>query len=178
MAHRLLGAERRPLKRGRQESGAPVVRTILRHAARIGNRDERGQVLVLAAERIADPRAEAGKTIEHEAGREEVFGRAVRVGLAGERMDERNVVGQLREMRDHVGNHLAGLAARAELVLRPGKISGRSLERHRRTAGQRLAVPLDQLGLVVPRFQLAHGSAQKMTTTFFAFGGKCGGRGA
>ena len=107
--HGFLGTERRRLERGRQESGAPVVRAILRHAARIGDGDEGGQILVLAAERVGDPRAEAGKTVQHEAGREKVLGGAVRVGLAGERMDERDVVGQLREMRDHVGDHLAGL---------------------------------------------------------------------
>ena len=55
----------------------------------------------------------------------------MRVALAGERVNERHVVGQRREMREHVGNHLASLAAGAERILRTGKISSGSLERHR-----------------------------------------------
>ena len=61
--------------------------------------------------------------------------------LAGQRVDEGDVVGQLRQMRDQIGDHLAGLAARAELVLRPGQIAGRpwNVTAVRRAAACRLA---------------------------------------
>ena len=45
VADRLVGVERRPLEHGRQERAAPVVRPDLRHAARIGDRHERRQVV-------------------------------------------------------------------------------------------------------------------------------------
>ena len=45
---RLVGVEGGPLKDGRQEAAAPVGRPDLRHAARVGDGDERRQVVVLA----------------------------------------------------------------------------------------------------------------------------------
>jgi hypothetical protein len=112
--HRILGAHRRALKRRRQKTGPPVVGPVLRHATRIRNRDVRGQVLVLAPKRVRHPRAEARKTIEHEAGGEEILRRAVRVRLAGERVNEREVVRELGEMRNEITHPLASLAARAK----------------------------------------------------------------
>lgn len=143
VAHGFLRAEGRALKRSGQEAGAPVVRAGLRHAARVGNGDVGGQVLVLAAQCIRHPRAEAGKAIEREAGGEEVLGGAVRVGRAGERVDEGDFVRESGEVRNQVADPLAGPPVLAEGVLRAREISRRALERDGGTAGQRLVVPLD-----------------------------------
>ena len=158
VADRLLGAERRALEGGGQEAGSPVVRAGLRHAARIGDGDERRQVLVLAAERVADPRADAREAVEREAGGQEVLGRAVRVALAGQRVDEAMSSVSSARCGIRSRDHLAGLAARAERVLRSGQVARRALERDGRPAGQRLAVALDQLRLVVPGVELADGA--------------------
>ena len=125
---RLVGVEGRALKHGRQESRAPVVRPDLRHAARIGNGDERRQVLVLGAQGVAHPRAHAGKAIEGEAGAHLIFGRAVRVGLGRHRVDEAHVVRQVGQVRQQVGDHLAALAARPEFPQRLSEVAVLALE--------------------------------------------------
>ena len=76
-------------------------------------------------------------------------------------MHERDVVSEFREMRDHVADPLASLAALAKRVLRPCEIARRSLEGHGGASGQRFVVPLDQLWLVVPGLQLADRACAK-----------------
>ena len=91
---------RRPPKGRREKAGAPIVRSILRHPARIGNRDVGGQILTLTAERIGRPRAETGESVENKAGREKVLGGAVGIRLA------REGVAFLRKERDFNKNSL------------------------------------------------------------------------
>ena len=134
MAHGIFRAEGRPLKRRRKKSRPPIVRARLRDPTRIEDGNERGQILIFASERIAHPRPETGKAIEHKPGRKEILRRPVRVRFARERMHECDVVREFREMRDHIRHHLPGLPARAELILRSSQIAGRSLKRHRRPA--------------------------------------------
>ena len=110
-----------------------------------------------AAQRVAHPRAETGKTIEHKAGGKEILSGAMRVALAGERVNEGDVVGELRQVRDQVRDHLPCLTAWTKFILGPGEIAGRSLERHGGSAGKRLPIVLDQLRLVVPSLELTHG---------------------
>ena len=57
------GTEVGALKRSRQEARAPVVFSRAGLAARIIDRDERGQLLVGRAERIGHPSAEGGKAL-------------------------------------------------------------------------------------------------------------------
>ena len=85
----------------------------------------------------------------------------MRIGLAGQGMDECDVVGQFGEARDQVADPLAGLSALAEWILRPRQISRWALERHRGTAFERLAIHANELWLVVPRLQLAHCAGTK-----------------
>ena len=158
VAHRIGGAEWRPLEFRREETRSPVVDARLRHAAWIGNRYEGRKVLVLAAKSITDPATHAGKAVLNESRREEILSRPVGVRLAGKRMNKGDIVRQFRQVRDQIGNHLASLAARPEIVLRTCQISSRSLKRHRWPAGKRLAVVPDQLRFVVPSFKLADGS--------------------
>ena len=156
MSHRFFGTHRRPLEGRWQKPWAPVVRSILRHPAWIGNRHIGRQVLVLAAQCIRHPRAQRGKPIQHEARREEVLRWTVGVGLAGQGVHKSKIIRQLRQMRDHVAHPLPRLPPLTEGILRPCQVPGGALKRHRWTAGQRLVVPLDQLWLVIPSLQLAH----------------------
>ena len=151
-------AHRRALERGGEESGPPVVRPVLRHAARIGNGDVGWQVAALTAEGIGRPGPETGESIEDRAGREEILGGTVRVRLARQGMDEGDLVGQLGEVGNQVADPFSRCAALAERILRPREIPRRSLEGHRRTTRKRFIIPLDQLGFVVPSLELADGS--------------------
>ena len=74
-------------------------------------------------QRIADPSAGAGKTIQRESGAHLIFGRAVGVGLGGHRMDEAHFVRQLRQVRQHVRDHFAALPARLELPERLDQVA-------------------------------------------------------
>ena len=58
MANGIFGTHRRALERSGKEAGSPVVGSVLRHPARVGECDIRGQLLAHAAERIRYPRAE------------------------------------------------------------------------------------------------------------------------
>ena len=149
------------MKGGRQEARTPVVRSILRDATRVEERDEGRQILIVGAQRVANPRPDTGEPIQCEARGEKILGRPVGVALAGERMDKGDVVGQFGEVRDEVRDHLAGLPARSERILRSGQVSGRSLERHSRSARHGFVIPAVELRFVVPSLQLADGPGAK-----------------
>ena len=132
-----------------------MVRSDLRNASRIRNRDEDGQILILRAERVADPRAHAGKTIENKSGAHLVLGGAVRVRLCRHRMNETKIVGQFRELRKHIGNHFSGLAARTKGPMWFREIAIFSLEGDELVCPwHRLAIALEQFRFVIPRFQV------------------------
>ena len=94
------------------------------------------------------------------------------VRLAGERVNEGEIIRELREMRDHVAHPLAGLTALAEGVLRACEIACGPLERDGRATGQGLVVPLDEFGFVVPGFKLADGTGAEDDDHVFCFAGK------
>ena len=168
--NRLLGIKGCALENGGQESGPPIIDAGLRDATRIGNGDKGGQVFVFGSEGVGDPRAHAGKTIEGEAGGNEILSGPVRVRFAGERMDEGVVIRHGGKMRHHVGAHFAGLAVRTKFVLRPGEIASGALKGYRRSVLQRLSVVFDQFGFVVPSFQLAAGAGAKDDQHVLGFG--------
>jgi hypothetical protein len=65
------------------------------------------------------------------------------------------VVGQFGEVRQQVGNHLAGLAARLEFPVRLGQVPVLTLERDQFVhAWHRLAMPPDKFRFVVPALQV------------------------
>ena len=79
----------------------------------------------------------------------------MRVGIGCHGVDKTKVIGQFSQARKHVGDHLAGLAARLEFPERLGQRAVCALEGHEfLAAGQRLAMPLDQLGFEIPRVQM------------------------
>ncbi len=131
----------------------------LRHPARILDGHERRQVLVLAAERVIDPRAHARESVEHKTGVHEIFRRPVGVRAVGERMEKAQLIGQLANVRHQFADLFAALPARLEVPQRLGEVAIGPLERHQPfIARQRLAVALDQLRLVIKRVHVAQGA--------------------
>src|SRR5262249_30790241 len=158
IANWLATVERRALENSGQESRPPVIDARLRHAARIGNGDERRQIVVLGAEGVTHPRSHAGKTVEGEAGRQKVFARAVRVRQAGERVDEPHLVNVFAQSRQKVGGHLPRLPAWPERVGTFDEIAILALKRYEpRVPWHGLIVATNQLGLVVPAINRAAG---------------------
>ena len=150
MANGLKRAHRGSLKSRRQETRAPVVRAVLRNSARIWNRDIRWKIRIFAAKRVTRPRPEAREPVQRRARGQEIFCGPVCVAFACQGMNERNLIRELGQMRKHVRNPLASLSALQEVVLRAREFAGRPLESRCRSVWQRLPVPLDQLGFVVP----------------------------
>ena len=80
------------------------------------------------------------------------------VGLAGEGVNETQVIGQVTQPGDEVGDHLAALPAGPERPGALGESSLRPLEGDQLvSAGHRLAVPGDQFGLVIERVEMTAG---------------------
>src|SRR5262249_7347846 len=94
------GFDRGSLMRSRQESRAPVSWTVRRNASRIGKNHERRQVLVQAAQAIADPSSRAGEPRQHETCvlHEGCWTVDVAFGLHG--IDERHIVHAFCQMRE------------------------------------------------------------------------------
>ena len=111
-------AELHALVLGRQEAAAPepVVRAAGRRLPALRDQhDERRQVLVLAAQAVAEPGADARPAGELGAGLEEGDGRVVVDRLGVHRLDEAEVVGDLRGVRQQLADPRARLAVLGEL---------------------------------------------------------------
>ena len=120
-------ADHRALMRGRQKAGPPVARPVGRKAARVGQHDERRQIVGQASQPVGHPRPHAGKARQHEAGVLHERGRAVDVRLRDHRMDERDVVDARGQVRHQVAHPFAALAVllpvpRALHARRPGSL--------------------------------------------------------
>ena len=102
----------------RHEAGAPVARAVDDGVLVVLHHDERGQVIVLGADAVVDPRAERRLAREDGAGVHlaDAGGVVDAVGLAG--ADDREVVGTGGDVRDPVGEPLAGLAVLLPCALR------------------------------------------------------------
>ena len=139
------------------EAGAPVARPVDDRVLIVLHHDERGQVAVLGTDAVIDPGAERRLAREDGAGVHLTDpGRVVdAVGFAG--TDDREVVGAGGDVRDPVGEPLAGLA-----VLFPGALRGEQRGfgfAHRRddgaeAVGQALAGQLVQQRLGVEEVHL------------------------
>ncbi len=164
------GADKRALMRGRQKARAPVARPVGRKAPRVGQHHERGQVVGHAPQSVGDPRAHRGEAGQHEPAVLHERGWAVYVRLGDHRMDKRHVVDAGSQMRHQVAHPLTALAI---LLPAPGAChagAGITLKQLDLLAGvERLAVELDQLGLVVERVALAGGAGHEHLHDAFGF---------
>ena len=106
---RLGGVEGCSLERHRQKTGSPAIDARLGCAARIGDGDIGRQIIVLATKRITCPRSHAWEPLQGVPGAHVVFARAVRVRLAGERVDEAQLVRHLPDLRNEIGDIFAAL---------------------------------------------------------------------
>ena len=123
IADRVPGTERGALEFCWEEARTPVVDAGLGNATRIGNGNKGRQVLVRCSEGVSHPGSDTRKAVKGKAGRKEVLCGAVRIGVAGKGVHEGHLVDQFPKVRKHVGDHLAALPSRPELILRAGQIS-------------------------------------------------------
>ena len=150
------GPNQRALVRGRQKAGAPVARPVGGEAARVGQHDERRQVVGQAAQAVARPRRPCSES------------RAARtvfcMNVAGPWTFDLETIEWMNAMSS---THSARCGTRSLIHLPHWpycfqsqglamQSPGRALKQLDLLAGvERLAVALDQLGLVVERVALA-----------------------
>ena len=83
-----------------QEARGEVPLRVVGQASRVGQDDERRQVVRQRAQAIRDPGPQAREAREQEPGVHHVAGRAVDVRLRGQRHQERHVVDAGRQVRE------------------------------------------------------------------------------
>ena len=136
--HRLAArAELDALMHGRQKAAAPARLAAVGVVLAREQHDEARQVAVLAAEPVAEPRAQARPADHLVAGVHEDLRRRVIELRRPHRADDRDVVGDLREMRQQLRDLRARLAVPLELE--------RRAEQLRRALDEREALALDEL---------------------------------
>ena len=150
---------------GGQEPAGPVEGPAggVRDAAGVGQDDEAGEVLVLGPQAVRQPGAHRREAHLAEPGvRLEDAGDVVG-GLRDHRVDHRQLVGDLGQVREQVGDPQAALAAALEGVVRLVEPPHLAEERVglAEALGHVLAVVLLQLGLVVERVDLAQAAAEE-----------------
>src|SRR5262245_56841592 len=85
-------------------------------------------------------------------------------------MDETQIIRQPGEIWQHIGNHFARLSSRAEFPQWLDEISVLALKRDELVlAGQRLVVSFNELGLVIPRVDMAERARTKDDENVFGF---------
>ena len=131
-------AQRRALISRGQEGRAVIVFGAVRQ--RGANRDEAGQVLILGAQAIGDPRAHAGTDERVAAGVQFQQRPAVAAVRAVHRMDDAQFVGHARDVRKQFADPGAALAVLLELPRRLQQVAGLAGDDARLGKGQRLAV--------------------------------------
>ena len=113
-----LAAERDALVDGGQEAAAPVGGAAARSPSAGAEDDEAGQVLRLAAQAVGRPGAQARPAELLRAGVHEDLRRRVVERVGDHRLDDRDVVDDLGEVRQQLGELGAALAVPGELELR------------------------------------------------------------
>ena len=152
------GLDHRSLVGDRQEARAEVALLVVGQAPHIGQHDESGQVVALAAERVAGPGAEAWEPRQQEPGVHQIAARAVDVGPRLHRHQERDVVHVAREMRHQAAHPASRLPVPAELERRLehlAGLAGRRLDVLALAGIELLAGALEERGLVVEQVHLA-----------------------
>ena len=157
------GAKRHPLVGRGQETAPPVDRPAPRPARARLQDDEAGQVGRLAADAVGDPRAHARPAELHRAGVGEQLGRRMVEDVGRHRFDDRQVIDDLRPVRQERRDPRPRFAVPGELADCPqqlGMLLGEHV--HEREPApldervrDRLAAILLKLGLVVEQLELA-----------------------
>ena len=99
----------------------------------------------------------------------------MRVAPGGHRVNETEIVRQLSQVGQHLGNHFAGLAARLEFPERLVESAVLSLKSDEFLAsGHRLAMALNQFRFVIPCFQVAARARAEDDENIACFGNEVG----
>ena len=123
---RLVGGrlEHGPLMHCGQEAGPPVHDTTRWQAARVGQHDERGQVVTLTPQTISHPRAHARESEPDEAAVHHEHRGTVQRRLALHRMNERHVIDARGQLRQQVTHPAAALTVLPELPVARLTVAG------------------------------------------------------
>ena len=145
-------ADRRAVRPRRQERAREVVHAAV--AERRADRDERGEIRVLRAESVGDPRAHR-RADERVAARVDLEQRAAVRGVRPvQALDEAEVVDELGDVREQVAHPRARLAVLAELPRAGEQVAGLGELHARLGERQRLARVAREQRLVVERVDL------------------------
>ena len=128
----------------------------------VGQHDKGRQIFILAAERVAHPRAHSGKARPLKARRLQVRGLAVHARLADEIMDESQVVGHLPERGYNIREMFTTLTVPFELEGRTHPRAQPILEGlHVFTKVALFAMMPNECGFEIKRIQMACRSTHK-----------------
>ena len=97
-----------------EERRVPVLRAVGGKAAVVGQHDEGRQIVVEAAQTVADPATHAGEARQLETGRLKISCLTMHSGFANQVVDKRQVVDHRTEIGDDFTQQLAALAIRLE----------------------------------------------------------------
>ena len=155
---RLGGVEVGALEDAGEKGALPVLRLLNRVAAR-AHRDEAGEILVLRAEAVSDPRAHARARQARVAAVEQHERRLVVGHVRVHRADDADVVNALRRLRENLTDLDAAPAVFLELVGRAEGRAGAALGAE--FVGQRFAVMLIERGLGVERVHVGRAAVEE-----------------
>lgn len=170
---RASAAEERALVGGGHVAAAPVRRAADGAAARIGHHDEAGEVVVLRAEAVVQPRAEAGFANENAAGVHLQTAGRVRRSVAEHRADHTDVVGEFRGAREEAADLESALAVFLERKRRLHEVAdGPAIRADLGFAAIGLAVEFRQRGLGVKGVHLAGAAVHEEEDAVLGLGGE------
>ena len=156
---------------GGHESARPVLGAVDRAAFAGEHHDEAGQVIVRRAEAVIDPRAEGGAAALQAAGVHHQQAGAVDGRLGRHRVEERDVVDAVAEVREQVADPFAALAALAEF---PARLDDAAFvlvpAAAERFHGDRFAVHADHRRLVIERVDVARPAVHEQKDDALGFG--------
>ena len=153
-----------------QKTGLPVLRFLDRITAGTHG-DEAGQILVLGAQAVRDPRADAGPALHGIAAIHQHQGRLVIGQLGLHRADDRDVVDALADLRKQLADFDAALAVFLKLERRRKRRAGLSLGANI-FDGQRFAGVFGQRGFGIERIDMRRPAVEEKVNHPFGFGRK------
>ena len=139
-----------------QERRVPIFYAVRRHSAVVGQHDEGGKVLVDRTEAVADPAASARKSRQQETRRLQQSGLRMDARLAGDIVDEGDVVNMRTEFGDGFTEHFSAVAVRLEVPHRLEPRAEAVLKGFDRLAECAwFTVIFDEVGLEVKEIEMA-----------------------
>ena len=168
----VLGVDVRAFVDARQKAGLPVLRFLDRVAER-AHRDERRQVLVFAAEAVAEPGAEAGANLAGVAAVHQEQRRFVAGDVGVHRADHGDVVDRLGGATEDVADLDAALAVLVEFERRGEGGAGLALGREC-AAGQQLAGIFVEHRFGIERVDVRRAAVHEDVDDALGFGGEVG----